>query len=384
MRGLLLTGGGARGAYQAGVLMGVARVLGDAPRPFPFPILTGMSAGSINTLILAGRAPDFSAGTKQLCGLWGSLSMDQVFRTDLYRLVQIATGSFTNLALGGLLGTRRYNAILDPAPLRGTLEKHIDFPAMRRALQGASLRGVAVVASHYRSGASVSFIEAADAHVDWTRARRIGVRAELTLDHVLASSAIPMVFPAVSVGGTYYGDGSVRMSSPFSPAIHLGAERILAVSVRQVKAPEWYSSAITEPGKTPTMAGIAGNMLNALFMDALDGDLERLSRINATLARIPVVTGEDAAPLRPVRALMISPSEDLGKMARPHFANFPARIRFLLRGLGAEKAENPDFLSYILFDSRYCRELIELGIQDAVKETEKLGQFFEESMKDEV
>src|SRR5690349_14235084 len=128
MRGLLLTGGGARGAYQAGVLMGVARVLGDAPRPFPFPILTGMSAGAINTLILAGQAPDFSAGTKHLCSLWGELKMDEVFRTDLYRLVQIAAGSLTNLALGGLLGTRRYNAILDPSPLRGTLEKRIDFP----------------------------------------------------------------------------------------------------------------------------------------------------------------------------------------------------------------------------------------------------------------
>ncbi len=379
MRGLLLTGGGARGAYQAGVLMGVARVLGDAPRPFPFPVLTGMSAGSINTLILAGRAPDFTAGTARLCALWGNLTMEQVFRTDLYRLAHISFGSLGNLALGGLLGTRRFNAILDPSPLRETLAKHIDFAAMRTALEKRELRGVAVVVSHYRSGASVSFIESRDASVDWHRARRIGVRAELTLDHILASSAIPMVFPAVAIGDTFYGDGSVRMSSPFSPAIHLGAERILAVSVRQVKPSDWYGAAIKEPGKTPTLAGIAGNMLNALFMDALDGDYERLTRINATLARIPAAADGDAGLLRPVKALMISPSEDLGRLARPHFRNFPARIRFLLRGLGAEKAENPDFLSYILFDSRYCRELIELGIQDAVKEEPKISEFFSDS-----
>ncbi len=376
MRGLLLTGGGARGAYQAGVLMGIAKLL-DELEPFPFPVLTGLSAGAINTVGLASRAPSFVAGSKLLAELWGNLKMDQVFYTDAVRLAQIGGAWLKNLALGGFLGHDRFNALLDPRPLRALLERSLDFAAMHWQLAAGNLQGVALQATHYGTGASVTFLEAKTSDVAWTRAWRLSVRTVLTVDHVMASTAIPIIFPAVPIGGNYYGDGSVRMTSPFSPAIHLGARRILAVSVRKLQPAEKFVAALNQTAPRPTLAGILGSLLNAVFLDAIDGDLERLNRINRTLALIPPQAAQQQIALRPVEALMISPSEDLGALAKPHLRYFPAKLRYLLRGFGADQPESADFLSYILFDHHYCRELIELGIQDVMKQEAELHQFFQ-------
>jgi NTE family protein len=373
---LLLSGGGARGAYQAGVLLGIARILGGQPGPFPFPILTGMSAGAINAAGLASGAPDFPRAAQHMAALWRNLEMDQVFRTDFLSLARIGLGWLRNLILGGVLGHHRFNALLDPEPLRGLLGRTLDFEAMRRAIRAGSLQGLAVLATHYGCGASVAFVESSRDDVTWVRARRLGVRTTLTIDHIMASTAIPIVFPAVPIDGTYYGDGAIRLSSPFSPAIHLGAARILAIGVRKAQPANCFEAALHEPSPRPTAAAIAGSVLNAIFMDAIDGDLERLARINTTLSLIPPeAAAQSLTKLRPVRALLILPSRDLADMARPHLRYFPAKIRYMLRGLGADQPENPDFLSYILFDRRYCRELVELGMQDAMSQRSAIEDF---------
>ncbi len=379
MRGLLLTGGGARGAYQAGVLLGIAKILGGQPGPFPFPILTGMSAGAINVATLASRAADFPQAVQHIAALWRDLEMDQVFRTDLRALARIGLSWLRNLILGGVLGHHRFNALLDPEPLRGLLERTLDLEAMRRAIRAGTLRGVAVLATHYGCGASVAFVESSSEDIAWVRARRLGVRTTLTIDHVMASTAIPILFPAVPIAGAYYGDGAIRLSSPFSPAIHLGAARILAIGVRMAQPADCFEAALGEPSPRPTAAAIAGSVLNAIFLDAVDGDLERLTRINTTLSLIPPeVAAQHPTTLRPVRALLILPSNDLGAMARPHLRRFPAKLRYLLRGLGADQPENPDFLSYILFDRHYCRELVELGLQDALSRQSAIEEFLAE------
>ena len=374
MRGLLLTGGGARGAYQAGVLAGVARILGDRTAPYPFPILTGISSGAINAAGLASGAPDFTAAARRVAALWRDLTLDQVFRTDAVSLGRIGLGWLTSLVFGGVVGYQGSGALLDPSPLRRLLERVLDFGAARRALEAGSLFGLAVLATHYGSGASVAFVESPRAGVTWSRARRLGVRARLSVDHVMASTAIPLVFPPVHVEGGWYGDGAVHMTSPFSPAIHLGAERILAVGVRKGRPAEAYVDALAAPAARPTAAGIAAGVLNAVFMDSIDGDLERLNRINATLSLLPP-EARARSPLRPIQALMISPSEDLGAMAEPHLARFPGKIRYLLRGLGAGDHGSPELPSYILFDRAYTRELVDLGERDAERRRDEIEAF---------
>ncbi len=374
MRGLLLTGGGARGAYQAGVLAGVARILGDRPAPYPFPILTGISAGAINAVGLASGAPDFPGAARRVAALWRDLTLEQVFRTDAVSLGRIGLGWLASLALGGVVRARAFEALLDPSPLRGLLERVLDFGAARRALEAGSLFGLAVLATHYGSGASVAFVESPRPGVTWSRARRLGVRSLLSVDHVMASTAMPLIFPPVSVDGGWYGDGAIHLTSPFSPAIHLGAARILAVGVLKSRPAEAYANALGEPATRPTVADVAAGVLNAVFMDAVDGDLERLNRINATLALLPP-EARAQSPLRPIDALMISPSEDIGAMAEPHLRRFPAKIRYLLRGLGAGDAKSPDFPSYILFDRAYTRALLDLGERDAMRQRDAIEAF---------
>lgn len=371
MRGLLLTGGGARGAYQAGVLVGVARIMGDRAAAWPFPIVTGISSGAINVAGLASGAPDFAGAARRVAALWRDLTLEQVFRTDFVSLGRIGLGWLTRLLFGGVGSHRPFDALLDPSPLRALLTKTLDFEAARRALAAGDLFGVALLATHYGTGASVAFVESPRPGVTWARARRLGVRTLLSVDHVMASTAIPLIFPPVEVDGGWYGDGAIRISSPFSPAIHLGADRILAVGVRKTRVADAYVAALAGPAERPTAAGVAATVLNAVFMDAIDGDLERLNRINAALALVPP-DAHATSPLRPIRAAMVSPSEDLGAMAEPHLDRFPARIRYLLRGLGADRPESQDFLSYILFDRAYTRELLDLGERDAMARCDEI------------
>ena len=374
--GLVLTGGGARAAYQVGALRALAEILG--PGPMPFDILAGISAGAINSVVLGAGAEDFTSATERLRTTWATLTPDRVYRTGAMKLASIGSRWIRDLSAGGLIGKSGINYLLDPAPLRRLLETEIPIGRMRRHLRSGRLRGIAVSATNYHTGAGVTFFEGASDVEPWLRSTRLGVRARITLDHVMASAAIPVFFPPIRIDGTFYGDGCVRMNYPMSPAIHLGAHRIFGISVRYLRPPtETAQRQSREKTDTLPLSEIAGVLLNAVFLDSLDSDLERLQRINKTLALIPRdrLNGRDF-DLRPVPALVLRPSQDLGKLAADEYGRFPAMLRYLLKGIGATGNAGEDLLSYLAFEPIYLKRAMDLGHADAMARRDEIEEFF--------
>lgn len=372
--GLVLTGGGARAAYQVGALRAVADIL--PPGQFPFQVVAGISAGAINGVVVACAAHDLSQGVEALRQTWAGLTPDRIFRTGAVRLASIGTRWIRDLSGGGLLGGHTINYLLDSSPLRALLAERLPFARLRRHLRSGRLRGVALSATSYQTGAGVSWYEGAADIQPWTRTARAGERTRLTLDHVMASAAIPVFFPPVKVGDAWYGDGCVRMVYPMSPAIHLGAERILAISVRAGRdAPP---ARPPPPGEaTPPLSQIAGVLLNAIFLDSLDVDLERLERINRTLAYVPSEkTAARELELRPIPVLALRPSVDLGNLASDEYHRFPAMLRYLLKGIGATEDSGSDLLSYLAFEPVYVGRAMELGYQDTMARKDEVEAFF--------
>ncbi len=373
--GLVLTGGGARAAYQVGAVKALAEIVG--PGPIPFDVVSGISAGAINWVSLATGAEDFPRVAERLRATWASLTPDRVYRTGALRLASIGTRWMRDLSVGGLLGKSGINFLLDPSPLRALVEAGVPIGRMRRHLRNGRMRAVAVSATNYHTGAGVTFFEGAPEARPWTRSTRIGVRARITADHVMASAAIPVFFPPVRIGGSFYGDGCVRMHYPMSPAIHLGAERIVAVSQRWLRPGE-ETAAREAREKTAAMplSEIAGVLLNAVFLDSLDSDLERLERINKTLALVPrerLRNGE--VDVRTIPALVLRPSQDLGKLAGDQYRRFPKMLRYLLKGIGATGSSGEDLLSYLAFEPVYVKRVMDLGHADTLARREEIVEF---------
>jgi NTE family protein len=373
--GLILAGGGARAAYQVGVLKAIAEMLPPGC-PNPFPILSGTSAGAINATTLAIYATRFHEGVRRLVYVWQNFHVDQVFRADAPGVLANGLRWFAAMVAAGL-GRRNPHALLDRAPLRRLLYRTMPFARIQESIDAGALHALSVTASGYSSGQSVSFFQGAPSLSTWKRARRVGSAANITLDHLMASSAIPFVFAAVKINREYFGDGSMRQMAPISSALHLGADRVLVVGVRQ----EATSTAVRdETAEYPSIAQIAGHVLNSIFLDSLEADLERLQRINKTIRLIPAHhLRESGVTLRNVDVLVISPSEDLEKIAARHAHHLPRSIRFLLRGLGAFNRNGSNLISYLLFEKPYCRELINLGYQDATRRKEEILRFLETS-----
>lgn len=380
--GLVLTSGGARGAYQAGVLAAIADILPGLSKsvgPNPFPILTGVSAGAINAAFLAAHAHDFRTATRKLTGLWAKLVANEVFLTDTITLSRIGIRWLADLSIGGLIGSGHGQSLLDTAPLRRLLSRTIDFHAIRGNIAAGTVHGLAVTATNYFSGTAVSFYDGADAIEPWLRAIRIGLREEMSVDHLMASSAIPIFFPAIQLGHTFYGDGCIRLTTPISPAIHLGADRVLAIGTRYRRAPAATVS-LPRGGRTeyPTIADIAGVLLNAMFLDGIEADTERMARINQTLRLIPEnERTRHPSKLREIPLLTIQPSQDLGSLILQQIDRFPRTVRHLLRGLGASEEKGWDLLSYLAFDSGYTKPLLELGYDDGITARDEIERFFE-------
>ncbi len=378
--GLVLTGGGARAGYQAGVLRGIAEIIGPkSGDSWPFHALVGTSAGAINSAFLASKSGgSFVEATTALDRLWSVLTAEKVVRSDVLTLTTLGFRWLRDLSLGGLLGNSRSTHLLDASPLREFLSQQIDFSAIRANLQHGALHGLAISATNYLTGATVIFFDGAASIEPWTRSSRVGIRTRLTLNHVLASAAIPVFFQPVKLDGAYYGDGCVRLTTPLSPAMHLGAERVLAIGIRHQR-PDNLTLKLTRSAAMPdiSLVDIAGVMLNAAFLDALDTDIERMQRINKTIVALRQAGKEHPDRLREIPLLVLSPSQDLGTLASEQFNRFSNMLRYLLKGIGASTEKGWDLLSYLAFDEAYTNRLLELGYQDALAQSDAIQEFFE-------
>lgn len=363
---LVLPGGGARGAYQAGVLKAVAEI--TRPGGNPFPIICGVSAGAINSAVLASHGHEFHLGVQRLEHFWASMFCGRIYRTDGWSVLRSVLQWAASLALGGK-GVPHPQSLLDNAPLRHFLESTLQLPGIARAIASGHLHGVAVTASAYTNASAISFYQADERVQPWTRERRRGQPAELTVDHLLASAALPLIFPAQRIGAEYFGDGGMRMITPLSPAIHLGAERMLIISTRDEKP----DPTPLQPRLYPSLGEIGGYLLDTIFMDTINADINRLRRINSTLALIPEEQRQQSA-LQHIDSLVIRPSRDVRDITREHMHEIPRAVRLLLRSLGGWGTDWR-LASYLLFESAYCQELIALGYQDGLAKRSELCEF---------
>lgn len=370
---LILTGGGARAAYQVGVLAAIREMLPDPARN-PFPILCGTSAGAINAASLATTAEDFGAGVLQLIDIWRNFHAGDVYRADPLGIG--ATGArWLAALLGGWLVKRGPRSLLDNAPLRRLLTDHLDFDRIETAIANHALHSVSLTCSGYNSGQSVSFFQGGAEVEPWQRSQRFGARVRLGLDHLMASSAIPFIFPSVKINREYFGDGSMRQVAPISPAIHLGADRILVIGAGRMSTPESFRET---SDSYPSLAQIAGHALSSIFLDSLSVDLERIQRINRTLSLIPEeVLQQHGVSLRPINVLVIAPSERLDHIAAQYARSLPWPVRALLGNIGALNKHGGALTSYLLFEPPYTQALIDLGYRDAQARKEEVCRFLE-------
>ena len=383
--GLILTGGGARAAYQVGVLQEIAamrRSLGTQAGN-PFQVICGTSSGAINASVLACGTDRFDETLGRLVSVWENFRVQQVYRSDLLDMVRSGARWLSLLSLGWLISQKRLRpkSLLDNAPLAELLQAQIDFGRLPQMLSAGHLDALAITASNYSSGEHVTFYQSSKDIQTWVRNQRLAMRCTLQHDHLLASSGIPFVFPAARLDGpkgpAWFGDGAMRQTAPISPAIHLGAQKILVVGAGRMQEPQTSAPAVS--AQYPSMASIAGHALSSIFLDALAVDVERLQRINHTLNLIPPENRAESS-LRPIDLLVIAPSERLDEIAVRHASQLPGTVQNLLRVLGSSQStgigQSGAFISYLLFESAFTQELMALGRKDARAKTAEIHSFF--------
>ncbi len=371
--GLVLSGGGARGAYQSGVLKALAEKIGGSD-PSPFPIVTGVSAGALNSANLASHRGSFREAADALVAGWSELTIERVYKSDFKALFGSVLKWVGMVGTGSAAMAKEARGMLDTAPLAKSLAGAIDLSGLGPNIADGRIRALALSATDYSMGGTVTFVQGHPDVEPWERAGRRSIVTDLTIDHVMASCALPLIFPAVRVGDTYYGDGSVRQRVPLSPAIHLGADRLLVITISHKRTAD--EPAIKPITDYPVPSQVIGMLLNAIFLDSLDADIERAIRVNRTLEMLPIgVPHPDG--LRPISLMKIAPSKDLGELSQDLGRALPRSMRLLLRGLGGRLAKSPDFLSYLLFEKPYLERLIELGYRDGLAEWDRVGPFLE-------
>lgn len=366
--GLVLPGGGARGAYQVGALKAIAELVPVDCNPFP--VIAGSSVGAINAVVLASHAQSFGDGVAALTRFWQELHTSDIYRTDLASVFLRGLHWVVSLTPLAALGIPDPRSLLDNDPLKQLLENNLRFEPIEAAIESGALNAVSVTASSYDRGKAVTFFQGASDLEPWTRTRREGVPVKLTIDHIMAATALPFVFPAQRIGSEHYGDGSLRLTSPLSPAIHTGAERIIVISARDAKPDPMPAM---ENIRYPSLGIISGVMLDIIFLDNVDADIERARRIDNTLSLI-ATERRGETPLQDIDVLVLEPSQDIRKIARQFANEMPWSIRMLLGRLGMW-GQDWRLPSYLMFEAPYCQALIDLGYRDTMARAAEVTRF---------
>jgi NTE family protein len=373
---LILSGGGARGAYQVGVLKGLAEILPEK-KISPFRILSGVSAGAINCSKLASEIEHFSNAVEKLVYLWSKITTDQVFKTDFLSLNKFSLGLF---------GEKKMNSLLETSPLQELIENFCDFKKISKNLEDEVIESFIITANNYDQSSAISFVQTHTQHPIWKESRRQAILSEIGSEHIMASSAIPMLFPPVQIGKDFYGDGCVRNSTPCSPAIRMGAEKLFVIGVRtqldSEKFKQWENRHAKKTAHTPSMIKILNTLLNAVLLDSVEQDVMRIERINRLARQVKShnakPTGEDG--LKVIPALCISPSQDIGELARQHAHHLPRLIRMTISAFGTLD-EASEIMSYLLFQPEFCKALISMGYKDAMDSKDQIVEFFEKGIE---
>jgi NTE family protein len=376
--GLVMTGGGARGAYQAGVLKRVGEIERIKVCGNPFPVIGGASAGAVNGAALAVGCDDFASATRVLADLWANLKPSDIFHCDFVSQAHNSITWILDLSFGGFLGGGNARSLLDASPLRNYLNRHMDCDRIQGNIKRGNLYALAISATNFNSGKSYLFIQGAKGHPMWNRIRLVTVATRITVDHICASAAIPMVFEPVQLkiprGSAFFGDGCARLQQPLSPVIRLGAKKVFAIGVRcgnkerlEVNASE----------RSPSLAQVMGVLFNVMFLDHLATDIEHLERLNHLLESGHIVQPdvEESDKIRPLRTFVITPSVNLSDLAGQHQKDMPYLIHYFVSSLGRDSASCSDLMSYLLFTSKYTRDLIEIGYHDADERIDEIEDF---------
>lgn len=368
--GLVMTGGGARAAYQVGVMRAIFEITQKDDKLFD--VITGNSAGAINSIYLSAHASNWDVATQNLVDLWKHLKPQDVFDLRAKTISELGIKWLSGTVFGGMTSKGSHiNYLLDTHPLRSLIEKEVSFSDIQDNIDKKHLHGVALSTTNYNSGSSVIFYQGSKEIQDWARTDRFSSREDINIDHLMASAAIPFFFPPIKIKESYFGDGCIRQTTPLSPAIHLGATKIISIGIRHPHQQSLMKDLAFSPMKNPTIGQIAGVMLNAIFLDSLEADVERMNHINSLISK------HQEKSFKAIPILMIRPSRDLGKMTERLNTELPTSLRYLLKGIGVSSTEGLDLLSYLAFDKAYSEPLIELGYEDTYKIKEDVMRFID-------
>jgi NTE family protein len=384
--GLVMTGGGARGAYQAGVLKRIGEIPRVQAQGNPFPIIGGSSAGAINGSALAVGSNDFSLATKAIARLWSSLRPSDVFHCDVLSQARNSLTWILDLSFGAVMGGGNARSLLDASPLRHFLSTHLNCDRIQSNIKQGYLYALAISATNYNSGKSYLFIQGMKGHPMWNRSRRVTLATKITVDHICASAAIPLVFQPVRLktarGTAFFGDGCLRLQQPLSPIIRLGAKRIFAIGVRGLNLEHQEETA---DERDPSLAQVMGVIFNVMFLDHLATDIEHLERLNELLrsGQISQLGLEGCERMRPLTTCLITPSVDLSQLAEQHQKDMPYLIQYFVSSLGRDAASCADLMSYLLFTSKYTNDLIQIGYRDASERIDEIESFLYSSKNED-